>query len=97
RKPRRLLLAGTLCVFPLAAPAAALAVPVPVGPLCAVMFVSGAAIEVFGVSWMTSQHPSERNLFVWLMTWYSERTGETWKGRTGLDWTGPTVDRRGRG
>ncbi|MCX4402243.1 MFS transporter [Streptomyces sp. NBC_01764] len=55
-KPRRLLLAGTLCVFPLAAPAAALAVPVPVGPLCAVMFVSGAAIEVFGVSWMTVLH-----------------------------------------
>ncbi|MFE2566229.1 MFS transporter [Streptomyces mirabilis] len=52
-KPRRLLLAGTLCVFPLATPAAALAVPVPVGPLCAVMFVSGAAIEVFGVLWMT--------------------------------------------
>ncbi|MGW3632560.1 MFS transporter [Streptomyces sp. NPDC005122] len=55
-KPRRLLLAGTLCVFPLAAPAAALAVPVAVVPLCAVMFVSGAAIEVFGVSWMTALH-----------------------------------------
>lgn len=55
-KPRRLLLAGTFCVFPLAAPAAALAVPVPVGPLCVVMFVSGAAIEVFGVSWMTALH-----------------------------------------
>lgn len=25
-------------------------------PLCAVMFVSGAAIEVFGVSWMTALH-----------------------------------------
>ncbi|WP_432172265.1 MFS transporter [Streptomyces sp. Tue6028] len=55
-KPRRLLLAGTLCVFPLALPAAALAVPVPVGPLCAVMFASGLAIEVFGVSWMTALH-----------------------------------------
>jgi MFS family permease len=55
-KPRRLLLAGTLCVFPLALPSAALAVPVPVGPLCAVMFVTGAAIEVFGVSWMTALH-----------------------------------------
>ncbi|MFJ6833961.1 MFS transporter [Streptomyces sp. NPDC091209] len=55
-RPRRLLLAGTLCVFPLAAPAAALAVPVPVGPLYAVMFVSGLAIEVFGVSWMTALH-----------------------------------------
>ncbi|MEU2586919.1 MFS transporter [Streptomyces avermitilis] len=55
-KPRRLLLAGTLCVFPLAAPSAALAVPLPVGGLCAIMFVTGVAIEVFGVSWMTAQH-----------------------------------------
>ncbi|MGW2834730.1 MFS transporter [Streptomyces sp. NPDC001286] len=55
-KPRRLLLAGTLCVFPLALPSAALAVPVPVGALCAVMFLSGALVEVFGVSWMTALH-----------------------------------------
>ncbi|WP_327257385.1 MFS transporter [Streptomyces sp. NBC_01244] len=55
-KPRRLLLAGTLCVFPLALPSAGLAVPLPVWGLCAVMFVSGAAIEVFGVSWMTTMH-----------------------------------------
>ncbi|WP_432104247.1 MFS transporter [Streptomyces sp. bgisy091] len=55
-KPRRLLLAGTLCVFPLAMPSAALAVPLPVVGLCAVMFVTGIAIEVFGVSWMTALH-----------------------------------------
>ncbi|WP_210571042.1 MFS transporter [Streptomyces sp. GESEQ-4] len=55
-KPRRLLLAGTLCVFPLALPAAALAVPVPVAALCAVMFVTGVTLEVFGVSWMTALH-----------------------------------------
>ncbi|MFD4523833.1 MFS transporter [Streptomyces sp. NPDC058470] len=55
-KPRRLLLAGSLCVFPLAAPSAALAVPLPVGWLCAVMLVSGLSIEVFGVSWMTALH-----------------------------------------
>ncbi|MER5765860.1 MFS transporter [Streptomyces sp. NPDC002082] len=55
-KPRRLLLAGTLCVFPLALPSAGLAVPLPVWGLCLVMFVSGAAIEVFGVSWMTTMH-----------------------------------------
>ncbi|OIJ66925.1 MFS transporter [Streptomyces mangrovisoli] len=55
-KPRRLLLAGTLCVFPLALPSAALAVPVPVGVLYAVMFVSGCTVEVFGVSWMTALH-----------------------------------------
>ncbi|MGW7052397.1 MFS transporter [Streptomyces sp. NPDC054887] len=55
-RPRRLLLAGTLCVFPLALPSAALAVPLPVAGLAAVMFVSGVAIEVFGVSWMTALH-----------------------------------------
>ncbi|MEV5356699.1 MFS transporter [Streptomyces sp. NPDC052693] len=55
-KPRRLLLAGTLCVFPLALPSAALAVPVPIGVLFAVMFVAGATVEVFGVSWMTALH-----------------------------------------
>ncbi|MER6675413.1 MFS transporter [Streptomyces sp. NPDC000983] len=55
-KPRRLLLAGTLCVFPLALPSAALAIPVSVGLLCAVMFVTGVTLEVFGVSWMTALH-----------------------------------------
>ncbi|WP_187370146.1 MFS transporter [Streptomyces boluensis] len=55
-KPRRLLLAGSLCVFPLALPSAALAVPLQLPPLAAVMFVSGVAIEVFGVSWMTALH-----------------------------------------
>ncbi|UQX00118.1 MFS transporter [Streptomyces sp. RerS4] len=55
-KPRRLLLVGTLCVFPLALPSAALAVPLPVWGLCAVMFVSGAAVEVFGVNWMSTMH-----------------------------------------
>lgn len=55
-KPRRLLLAGTLCVFPLALPSAALAVPVPLAVLVCVMFVSGVTIEVFSVSWMTALH-----------------------------------------
>ncbi|NUK01792.1 MFS transporter [Streptomyces lunaelactis] len=55
-KPRRLLLAGTLCVFPLALPSAALALPLQVAPLVAVMFFSGVAVEVFGVSWMTALH-----------------------------------------
>ncbi|WP_438294972.1 MFS transporter [Streptomyces sp. HUAS TT7] len=53
-KPSRLLLAGSLCVFPLALPSAALAVPLPVGALAAVMLVTGVSIEVFGVSWMTA-------------------------------------------
>ncbi|MFJ9632677.1 MFS transporter [Streptomyces sp. NPDC101175] len=55
-KPRRLLLAGMLGIFPLALPSAALAIPVPVGVLCGVMFVAGATVEVFGVSWMTALH-----------------------------------------
>jgi hypothetical protein len=87
-KPRRLLLVGVLCVFPFALPSAALAVPAPVVVLCVTMFVAGMSIEVFGVSWMTAQHPHERNLFVWLTTWYSEHTGGTSKGRTGQVWPG---------
>ncbi|MFJ3673168.1 MFS transporter [Streptomyces sp. NPDC090106] len=55
-KPRRLLLSGVLCVFPLALPSAALAIPTPVGVLCAVMFLTGVTLEVFGVSWMTALH-----------------------------------------
>ncbi len=55
-RPRRLLLVGTLCVFPSALPSAALAVPAPLAALCVAMFVSGLAIEVFGVSWMTALH-----------------------------------------
>lgn len=72
-KPRRLLLAGTLCVFPLALPSAGLAVPLPVAWLCAVMFVSGAAIEVFGVSWMTALHqeiPEEKLSRVSAYDWF---------------------------
>ncbi|ORT60936.1 MFS transporter [Streptomyces sp. CB03238] len=55
-KPRRMLLVGTLCVFPLALPSAALAVPLPVGGLVAAMFVCGVALEMFGVAWMTTLH-----------------------------------------
>ncbi len=72
-KPRRLLLAGTLCVFPLALPAAALAVPVPMAALCAVMFVTGVTIEVFGVSWMTALHqeiPEEKLSRVAAYDWF---------------------------
>lgn len=53
-RPRRLLLWGTVCVFPLALPSAALAVPTSVGVLCAAMFLTGVTLEVFGVSWMTA-------------------------------------------
>ncbi|MGI5199695.1 MFS transporter [Streptomyces sp. CA-288835] len=72
-KPRRMLLAGTLCVFPLAMPSAALAVPLSVAGLCAVMFVSGVALEVFGVSWMTALHqeiPEDRLSRVSAYDWF---------------------------
>lgn len=55
-KPQRVLLAGVLCIFPLALPVAALAVPLPVAWLAAVMFVSGTGVEVFGVAWMMALH-----------------------------------------
>nr|WP_203593665.1 MFS transporter [Streptomyces sp. SID9124] len=72
-KPRRLLLAGTLCVFPLALPSAGLAVPLSATWLCLVMFVSGTAIEVFGVSWMTAMHqeiPEEKLSRVSAYDWF---------------------------
>ncbi|MFF4304705.1 MFS transporter [Streptomyces sp. NPDC001601] len=72
-KPRRLLFVGTLCIFPLALPSAALAVPVSVGVLCAVMFVAGTTVEVFGVSWMTALHqeiPEEKLSRVSAYDWF---------------------------
>ncbi|MFF3732331.1 MFS transporter [Streptomyces sp. NPDC002476] len=72
-KPRRMLLVGTLCVFPLALPSAALAVPLPVVGLCLVMFVSGVCIEVFGVAWMTTLHqeiPEEKLSRVSAYDWF---------------------------
>ncbi|MCX5076630.1 MFS transporter [Streptomyces sp. NBC_00513] len=72
-KPRRLLLVGTLCVFPLALPSAGLAVPLPVWALCLVMLVIGLAIEVFGVSWMTTMHqeiPEEKFSRVSAYDWF---------------------------
>ncbi|MGP3983029.1 MFS transporter [Streptomyces sp. KR80] len=55
-KPRRILLAGTLCVFPLALPSAALAVPLPAWEVTAAMFAGGVTIEVFSVTWMMALH-----------------------------------------
>ncbi|MFD0313571.1 MFS transporter [Streptomyces flavalbus] len=72
-KPRRLLLAGTLCVFPLALPSAALAVPVSIELLCATMFLTGVTLEVFGVSWMTALHqeiPEEKLSRVSAYDWF---------------------------
>ncbi|MFE3071542.1 MFS transporter [Streptomyces sp. NPDC059247] len=72
-KPRRMLFVGTLCVFPIALPSAALAVPLDVVGLIAAMFVSGVAIEVFGVSWMTTMHqeiPEEKLSRVSAYDWF---------------------------
>ncbi|MFI0772131.1 MFS transporter [Streptomyces melanosporofaciens] len=55
-RPRRLLLAGSLSILPLALPSAALAVPVAIPALVVVMFLVGLSVEVFGVSWMTALH-----------------------------------------
>ncbi|MFE3882343.1 MFS transporter [Streptomyces lydicus] len=55
-KPHRLLLTGSLCVFPLALPSAALAVPLPATGLGAIMFGTGVAVEVFAVLWMMALH-----------------------------------------
>ncbi|WP_137990676.1 MFS transporter [Streptomyces vilmorinianum] len=72
-KPRRMLLVGTLGVFPIALPSAALAVPLDVVGLSAAMFVSGVAIEVFGVAWMTTLHqeiPEEKLSRVAAYDWF---------------------------
>jgi predicted MFS family arabinose efflux permease len=55
-KPRRALFVGTLCVFPLALPGAALALLLPAWTLALVMFTGGLAIEVFAVGWMLAMH-----------------------------------------
>ncbi|WP_374684295.1 MFS transporter [Streptomyces sp. ODS05-4] len=72
-KPHRMLLVGTVCVFPLALPSAALAVPLPVGGLVAAMFVCGVALETFGVAWMTALHqeiPEEKLSRVAAYDWF---------------------------
>ncbi|MFJ1584270.1 MFS transporter [Streptomyces sp. NPDC088197] len=55
-KPRRMLLAGTLGVFPLALPSATLALASPLWILALAMFITGVAIEVFAVGWMLALH-----------------------------------------
>nr|WP_245771687.1 MFS transporter [Actinacidiphila guanduensis] len=55
-RPRRMLLAGTLGVFPMALPAICLALAVPVWVLAPAMCATGVAIEVFAVGWMLALH-----------------------------------------
>ncbi|MFB7363817.1 MFS transporter [Streptomyces hydrogenans] len=72
-KPRRMLLVGTLGVFPIALPSAALAIPLHAVGLTLVMFVSGVAMEIFGVSWMTTMHqeiPEEKLSRVSAYDWF---------------------------
>ncbi|MFG2210044.1 MFS transporter [Streptomyces sp. NPDC048638] len=72
-KPRRLLRTGTLCVFPLALPSAALAVPVSATTLTVIMFGTGIAVEVFAVMWMTALHqeiPEEKFSRVSAYDWF---------------------------
>ncbi len=53
-RPRRLLLAATLAVFPVVLPLIALAVPAPLVLVIGAGFVAGCCIEVFGVQWDTT-------------------------------------------
>ncbi|MDT0381463.1 MFS transporter [Streptomyces sp. DSM 42041] len=72
-KPRRILLTGALCVFPLALPSAALAVPVSAAVLIGVMFATGLFVEVFGVTWMMALHqevPEEKFSRVSSYDWF---------------------------
>lgn len=55
-RPRRILLAGTLCIFPQALPLVALAAAAPALLVVAAMLVNGVAMEVFGVTWMLALH-----------------------------------------
>ncbi|MCK7621547.1 MFS transporter [Streptomyces sp. RS10V-4] len=78
RTPRRLLLTGTLCIFPLALPAAALAVPVPAGWLTALMLGTGISVEVFAVTWMMALHqeiPEEKFSRVSSYDWLGSLAG----------------------
>ncbi|GAU69725.1 putative drug resistance protein [Streptomyces sp. NBRC 110611] len=72
-QPRRLLLTGTLCVFPLALPSAALAIPLPAAGLAAIMFGTGITVEIFSVTWMMALHqeiPEEKFSRVSSYDWF---------------------------
>lgn len=94
-RPRQMLLTGALCVFPLALPSAALAVPLPTAGLTVIMFGTGIAIEVFAVTWMTALHqeiPEEK---------FSRVSSYDWLGSLAMvplatALAGPVQDRIGR-
>ncbi|MGW1840332.1 MFS transporter [Streptomyces sp. NPDC002067] len=77
-RPRRPLLTGSLCVFPLALPSAALAVPLSAGWLTVVMGLTGVSVEVFSVAWMTALHqeiPEEKFSRVSSYDWLGSLAG----------------------
>ncbi|MFI9045693.1 MFS transporter [Streptomyces sp. NPDC053427] len=77
-KPRRILLTGALCVFPLALPSAALAVPLPTAGLTAIMFGTGVSVEIFAVTWMMALHqeiPEEKFSRVSSYDWFGSLVG----------------------
>ncbi|MEU3712111.1 MFS transporter [Streptomyces catenulae] len=77
-RPRRLLLTGSLCIFPLALPSAALAVPLPAGWLTVVMALTGVSVEIFSVTWMTALHqeiPEEKFSRVSSYDWLGSLAG----------------------
>ncbi|MFF9481617.1 MFS transporter [Streptomyces sp. NPDC014733] len=77
-RPRRLLLTGSLCIFPLALPSAALAVPLPAGWLTVVMGLTGVSVEIFSVTWMTALHqeiPEEKFSRVSSYDWLGSLAG----------------------
>jgi MFS family permease len=94
-RPRKMLLVGTIGVFPLALPAAALALAAPLWALALVMFAAGAAIEVFAVGWMLAMHqeiPKEKMSRVSAYDWL----GSVAMTPLALAAAGPAADAFGR-
>jgi MFS family permease len=94
-KPRRILLVGTLGVFPLALPAAALALAPPLWALALAMFAAGVAIEVFAVGWMLALHqeiPEEKMSRVSAYDWF----GSVAMTPLAMAAAGPAADAFGR-
>lgn len=81
-RPRRMLLVGTLGVFPLALPPAALAFAPRLWVLVPVMFAAGVAIEVFAVGWMLALHqeiPAEKMSRVAAYDWFGSVAMTPWR------------------
>nr|WP_241757521.1 hypothetical protein [Streptomyces sp. WAC00263] len=54
---------------------------------CSLLRATGTAARLrCGFARYFEQHTHGCNFWSWPKTWYSERTGATWKGRAGPDW-----------